>query len=184
MFDSIDSEGVISENDRGIFFIEHGILKVEKDPSQSLTRNSRSFGTLHSIGSMKARSPSKAQLHHHIKKKKSRPRHTHTFRLARIGPGWVVGSIEAFTGLKNPGVHIAVTDCRLHHLPYEALLQIEGDDPVLALKLLKLLAHLLARRQDITIEQMSTHHSIMTNQPLKKPVKRSTMAAISVASFG
>ena len=182
MFDSPEVEGAVGEDDRGLIFIEHGILKVEKDPTQSLMRNSRSFGTLHSIGSMKARSPSKAQLLSY-EKKKSTHRRTHTFRLARIGPGWIVGSTEAFTGLKNPGIHIAVTDCCLHHLPYEALQQIEKDDPILALKLLKLLAHLLARRQDIAIEQMGTHHSIMTNQPLKKPIKRSTMAAINKASF-
>lgn len=132
---------------------------------------------------MKARSPSKALLHVDLKRQRAKTKHTQTFRLAKIGPGWVVGSIEAFTGLKNPGIHVAVTDCRLHHLSYDILQVIEKEDPALALKLLKLLAYLLGRQQDITIEQMSSHYSVLTSQPLKKPIKRVTMGAINRATL-
>jgi hypothetical protein len=29
------------------------------------------------------------------------------FRLARVGPGWVLGSIEAVSGMQHPGSHVA-----------------------------------------------------------------------------
>lgn len=179
-----DYDGVVGKDDRGIFFIEHGILKIQKDSNSSLTRNSH--GALRSLSSLKARSPSRANSYAKLKQRKKNitlaQRDTHTFRLARIGPGWIVGSIEAFTGMKNPGIHIAVTKCRLHHLPYTKLQEIEENEPVMALKVLKLLALLLARRQDITVEQMSTLHVIMTSRALSKPVKRTTMGAIKRAN--
>jgi len=179
-----DIDGVVDEEERGIFFIEHGILKIQKDTNSSLTRNSH--GALRSLSSLKARSPSRAGSYKKLKQRKRNitlaQRDTHTFRLARIGPGWIVGSIEAFTGMKNPGVHIAVTKCRLHHLPYTKLQEIEEREPIIALKLVKLLALLLARRQDITVEQMSTLHNIMASRALTKPVKRTTMGAIKRAN--
>jgi hypothetical protein len=36
---------------------------------------------------------------------------SHHFRIARIGPGWVVGTIEGASGVQNPGYHVAGTLC-------------------------------------------------------------------------
>lgn len=33
----------------------------------------------------------------------------HHFRVARIGPGWVLGSLEGASGLQNTGYHVAGT---------------------------------------------------------------------------
>ena len=34
-------------------------------------------------------------------------RDMHNFRLARIGPGWVVGDMEGSASLRNPGLYVA-----------------------------------------------------------------------------
>lgn len=83
------------------------------------------------------------------------------FRLARIGPGFVVGGVEMSTGLQNPGIHLAITKCRLHHLPYSKMAEIENSEPLLMLYLYKLLAHLVAYREQQAIEQLSTMYSIV-----------------------
>ena len=86
-----------------------------------------------------------------------------SFRLARIGPGWVAGTLEAVSGLRRQGEYIAVTHCRLHHLPYSKVEMIEKENPRLVLDLYKLLSYLMARRQEGTIGQLATLHSIMTS---------------------
>jgi hypothetical protein len=87
------------------------------------------------------------------------------FRLARIGPGFVVGGVEMSTGLQDPGIHLAITKCRLHHLPYSKMAEIEQSEPLLMLYLYKLLAHLVAYREQQAIEQLSTMYSIVGSAP-------------------
>jgi hypothetical protein len=55
--------------------------------------------------------------------------------------------------------------------------EIEEEDPILTLRVYKLLAHLMARRQEVTVEQLATLHSIMTAQPLKNPTRRASQLA-------
>ena len=85
-----------------------------------------------------------------------------TFRLARIGPGSIAGTLEAVSGRQRPGHHVAVTHCRLHHLPFAKIVEVEKTDPALVLHLYKMLAYMMARRQEATIGQLATLHSIMT----------------------
>ena len=187
---------VTDEEERGLFFIEHGLMKVVRDPSYTMTRGSnaslrRKVGPnfvnqrLHnegSISNLKARTATagrecallKATAGNHT-------RTSHNFRLARIGPGWVVGIIEGLAGLRNPGIHIAVTPCRLHYLSHKSLEEIEQQKPALALCLYKLISRLMARRQEMTIEQLATLHSIMTSPAPTKPISRITMGAINNA---
>eukprot|EP00578_Thalassiosira_sp_NH16_P005198 CAMPEP_0181137492 /NCGR_PEP_ID=MMETSP1071-20121207/33735_1 /TAXON_ID=35127 /ORGANISM="Thalassiosira sp., Strain NH16" /LENGTH=102 /DNA_ID=CAMNT_0023224251 /DNA_START=257 /DNA_END=562 /DNA_ORIENTATION=+ len=86
----------------------------------------------------------------------------HIFRLARIGPGWVIGSISDIMGQDIPGTYTALTPCRVHHLPFESIEDLEVENPVLVLHLYKLLSHLAARRQEMTIGQLATLRSIMS----------------------
>jgi hypothetical protein len=69
--------------------------------------------------------------------------------------------MEAVSGNRPTGNHVAVTHCRLHHLPFSKLGEVERKNPALVLHLYKLLAHLMARRQEATIGQLATLHSIM-----------------------
>lgn len=87
--------------------------KIERDSSVTLTRGSLagslpsglSFDSDSSIGHVKARSSSRraAEL-----KAAGQERATH-FRVARIGPGWVLGSMEGASGHQNTGNHVAGT---------------------------------------------------------------------------
>jgi len=182
---------------RGLFFIETGLMKVERDPSYTMTRGSKAslrrkigpgfasqrvLGEGRSISQLNARAPTIGREAALLKSTTGyRARTSHTFRLARIGPGWVVGAIEGASGLKNPGMYIAVTDCRLHYLPFARIQMLEKTDPLLVLRLFKMMAHIMSRRQELTIEQLSTLHSIMTSPASTKPVSRLTMGAIQSA---
>jgi len=194
LFDDFGSG--VSSDDRGLFFIETGIMKVERDPSFSISRGSGAslrrnvkqnlaprLGVYGSLGHLHARSRSVANMDTLLKGMSSRNMRLgkSKFRLARIGPGFVVGVIEASTGLRNIGVHVAVTDCRLYHLSYDKMREIEDTDPGLILNLYKLLAHLSARREEIAIEQLSTLHTIMTSDPVATPLNRKTLGAIQHA---
>lgn len=182
---------------RGLFFIETGFMKVERDPTYTMTRGSKASlrrkmppgfacqrvaGKGGSISQLNARAATIATEAALLKSTTGyRARTSHTFRLARIGPGWVVGAIEGASGLKNPGMHVAVTDCRLHHLPFACVQDLEKTNPLLVLRLFKMMSHIMSRRQELTIEQLATLHSIMTSPASAKPVSRLTMGAIQSA---
>ena len=185
------------EEDRGVFFIESGYMKVERDPTYTMTRGSKASlrrkigpgiacqrvaGEGGSISHLNARSATIGREAAILKATTGfRSRTSHTFRLARIGPGWVVGAIEGASGLRNPGVHVAVTGCRLHHLPFSSAQELERTNPLLVLRLFKMMSHIMSRRQEMTIEQLATLHSIMTSPASTKPVSRLTMGAIQSA---
>lgn len=136
-----------------------------------------------SIGQFKARTPTIGKKTSYLKSHRNRTRKSHTFRLARIGPGWVIGGLESCAGLRNPGIYTAVSDCRLHHLPNSVVENIEREDPALVLNLFKMLSHLMARRQDVTIEQLATLHAIISSPPVKKPISRVTQGALEKAAI-
>lgn len=53
----------------------------------------------------------------------------------------------------------------------------ETNHPALVVTLYKMLSHLMARRQEITIEQLATFHSIMSSPAHSKPVSRAAIMA-------
>eukprot|EP00980_Cylindrotheca_fusiformis_P023039 scaffold10069_cov69-Cylindrotheca_fusiformis.AAC.8 len=186
--------GVVTEEERGLFFIESGMLKISRDSTLSLTFNrTRSFGPMgSSIGGGSGGGSSGTLGHQHArigslarKAAEMGQRGTDNLRLARIGPGWVIGTVEIASGTRPPGVVTAVTNCSLHHLPFSRLREIEETDPILVLQLYKMLSHLMARREGITTEHLSTLHTIMSSHAHSKPYgTRSTMGSISKGSQG
>ena len=108
---------------------------------------------------------------------------SHTIRLARIGPGFVVGSLEACLSSFNyrHGIHTAVTPCRLHLLSHEAIRDIEQENPSLAIALYKMMSWISAKRQASTIDQLGTLQAIMESLAPSKPVDRVTMGVIREA---
>ena len=200
--------GKVQDYERGLFFIESGMLRIEKDADQTLTRGqstltrSRSYGTLNNLH---ARSGTLGRQRAAFKASTREPMMTRTFRLARIGPGWYVrmmpprlssaverqctnrnafashrvcGMIESASGVRNEGVYSAVTHCKLHHLTFQKLEEIEKEHPRLVLALYKMLSHLMTRRQEITIEQLATFHSIMSAPAHSKPISRAALMAL------
>jgi CRP-like cAMP-binding protein len=69
-------------------------------------------------------------------------------------------------------IFCTVTHCCLHYISYKKIEEIEANDPKLVLKLHKVLSYLMAKRQEITIGQLATLHSIMSSPAQKKPVGR------------
>ncbi|CAB9505434.1 solute carrier family 26 [Seminavis robusta] len=172
--------GRIEDSERGLVFVESGQLRIEKDANETLTRGhsittrNRSFGTFNNLH---ARSGTLGRQRAALKASTREPM-TRTFRLARIGPGWVVGNVERASGLKHGGVCSAVTYCQLHHLSFQKLEMLERENPRLILALYKMLSHLMVRRQEITIEQLATFHSIMSAPAHSKPLSRTAMMAL------
>lgn len=156
--------GFIDDIERGLFFIESGVMKVEHSTVATVNRGTirGSSGSIGVLGPRIGPSPL-------LDSDKENPQ---TFRLARIGPGWVAGTLEYVSGIRVGGDHIAITDCRLHHLPYSQLQEIEKANPSLVLSLYKLLSFLMARRQEATIGQLATLHSIMTSPAKSHSLRR------------
>jgi hypothetical protein len=75
---------------------------------------------------------------------------------------------------------VAVTHCRLHYISYEKVEEIEAVNPLLVLKLYKLLSHLMTKRQEITISQLGTLHAIMGSPARKKPISRN-VSSLSIS---
>lgn len=196
--------------DHGLFFIEHGILKVERDVDATLTRKGNgdtlsrnatnhwaSLNHVNARGSEMAEQIAKA-------KANSQAWHQPKFRVARIGPGWVIGAGEILSQTILEGVRIAgkyflicyqtccaliqcfwsheslskVSKCELHHISFDTIKEIEKTDPVLILNLYKLLSCLMAKRQSVTINQLATLHSIMSSPAQKLPTGRSSVSLL------
>jgi hypothetical protein len=77
------------------------------DSSVTLTRGSAhgSFEGCSSLKQKKFRDVSISRLSSVLGGEKA----SHHFRIARIGPGWVVGTVEGVSGIHNPGYHVAGT---------------------------------------------------------------------------
>ena len=172
--------------ERGLFFIEHGIVKVERDADASLTRNTngdtfsrtmtqQSWGSLNHLKCTDvARAIADMKKNGYWEQK--------SFRVARVGPGWIIGTLEAISNTVNPGVNVAVSRCELHFISFEKLKEVEETDPLLVLSLYKLLSTLMAKRQSLTINQLATLHSIMSSSAQMPPLGRHNLSTHLAAS--
>lgn len=159
--EALYGDGKTKAIERGLFFIEAGVLKLERGTGDTVTRRGSDYMTSSSSiggkgdtltrmkGCALAVDP-KAALQ------------SESFRLARLGVGWVAGTMELFH-MELPGTQIALDNCKLHHLPFSKIQDAESEDPGLVLKLYKLLSYLMAQRQEATIGQLATLHSIMSS---------------------
>ncbi|KAG7357645.1 STAS domain containing protein [Nitzschia inconspicua] len=175
--------------ERGLFFIESGVLKVEHSTDETYRR-----GTQGSMRTTTTPSSSSSSLGRFIGSNSNTITKIQqlsleenplssvaggpTFRLARIGVGWVAGTMEFFH-MKRPGNQVAVDHCKLHHLPFSKIQDVETNNPHLALTLYKLLSYLMARRQEATIGQLATLHSIMTSPPRWRSLRRDSSSKLS-----
>lgn len=168
----------------GLYFVEIGLMRVQSSASTvggyASTTNTVSNShfakapgydfALPSIGHLNARSSNLGERAAEWKASQrgdqhNRPEHSEqTFRLARIGQGWILGSIEMAThGMKRPGTHVASSDCRLHFLSADAIHRAETEKPIAVMHLYKLLAFLATKRQEVTIEQLGQFVHILNS---------------------
>jgi hypothetical protein len=178
----LDAGDILDRQD-GLYFVETGLMRVQHSsnyttmglyaaPAIPFADSTITLGHLNARTSSIGREMSL--------RKERKDQKEQSFRLARFGAGWIIGSIEASAGLRKPGEHIAskslmllvrysvsrfilshpafvcylVSDVRLHHLPYSAIQQVETTNPTLTMHLYKLLSHLSAKRQEMTIRQL------------------------------
>ena len=101
--------GPIADSEKGLFFIEYGIIKIERDSSATMTRGSqnpldiRSFSGSNanaSLTRMKARKLSAQSIK---QASLAISRNNSTLRLARVGTGWVIGGLELVSGSHSEG---------------------------------------------------------------------------------
>ena len=157
--------------DHGLFFVETGLIRVQRTKvnTESGTKTPAFiYQDGGSIGHLNARSQSIGRETTVWKKTKQQTQHTEQcFRLARIGQGWIIGGIEATNGMQKPGIHVAISACRLHHLPRTAIEAAERNSPHLAMNLYKALSHLATKRQEMTIDHLGQHLKIL-NSPVPR----------------
>ena len=150
--------------------------KIERNAGETLTRGS--FGSMNTGERFSGNTLNKMQsLYSALMTGQGADSQGQTFRLARISQGWVTGTLEAVSGIRRQGDHVALTLCRLWHLPFSKLEEIESKNPRLILSLYKLLSYLMARRQEATIGQLATLHSIMSSPPYTRPLTASSGSA-------
>lgn len=89
----------------------------------------------------------------------------------------VIGTYEIAAGHPPRGVYKATTNVTMYHIPFSTLTQMEEENPAIVLRLYKVLAHVMARKEDSTIDQLSTMHNILSSPAHSKPMSRSAMRA-------
>ncbi len=179
----------LSPFQRGLFFIEYGAIKVERDPNISIShshslRKRRSIDELnsrHTISGMKARSTRTGYASNSLKRMNSSSKRNMSFRLARVGPGWILGCREVASGLHDPAMYVAVTKARLYFLSKEEIARLEAGNPHLAVILHRTIAHIMAKDFDNIQEQMAQYHTIHSSRSSGGPVRRETMGNINAA---
>lgn len=182
--------GEILNHQGGLYFIEHGMMKVERDSDTvsvrgSLRRrygvgNRSTMGSVLSLSRLNCRTPTIGKEYYLLKSAGGRAvRDRNTIRIATLKPGFVIGDLGGVVSNDlDSGDYVAVTPCRLWHLSQGDINRLEYENPRLILELFKIMAVLSAQRQEVTIDQLSTLHQIMTSLAPTKPPDRLTMAAI------
>lgn len=111
----------VNQTHHGLYFIEYGQLRIEHSADYTTTAaNQNTFPSPRqvnalasslnqdSIGHLNARSGTLGREAALFKRKAKGPTEMteQSFRLARIGPGWVVGMIEECSGMRRSGVYV------------------------------------------------------------------------------
>lgn len=98
-------------------------------------------------------------------------------RITTSGPGWVIGTHEFATGQHPLNKFKAITKVKMHHIRFSDLTRIEKENPALVLRLYKMLAHVMARKEEDTVAHLFTLHNIVSSSAHTKPIPRLPMAA-------
>jgi len=162
----------------GLYFVETGLMQISTlSPTQSAL-NTASVSTLpnnvstalmnrsstESIGHLNAREGElDPQASSGAARQRLRATMEHSSRLAKIGQGWIIGCVETAERVRMAGIHVAISDCRLHHVSHSSILEIESTNPALAMNLYKLLSLLATKRQESTIYQLEQFMKVMKN---------------------
>jgi len=102
---------------------------------------------------------------------------SNNMRIATFGPGWVIGTHEFATGQHSLLKFKARTKIKMHHIPFKVLQQIEKENPIIILKLYKILTHVMARKEEDIVAHLSTLHGILSSTAVhSNTITRSSVA--------
>jgi len=183
------SSAMESTRQRGLFFIEEGTIRVERNPNQTTRAGNFLEINQGSISGLEPRGDEMAAKNAAAKKavekrepaRRNLEKDSFTFRLARLGPGWVLGATELCCGMRNPGVHVSVGCSKLYFLDYDVIKEIERKDPTLGLYIYKLVSYLQSKSNEREIEQLTMMKSILKTQAGEKPQTRKQRGSIKWA---
>jgi len=118
--------------DGGLYFIEHGFITVQREPSQEI------------------------QGPYCLRNKEVLPKLV-SFRIATISTGFCIGCVEFCSGgRRSLGVYRADTYCRVHFLPFSTIQMLESRKPNVILCLHKLMGCMISNAFDHVSDQL--HH--------------------------
>eukprot|EP00539_Tryblionella_compressa_P008608 CAMPEP_0178766332 /NCGR_PEP_ID=MMETSP0744-20121128/18999_1 /TAXON_ID=913974 /ORGANISM="Nitzschia punctata, Strain CCMP561" /LENGTH=357 /DNA_ID=CAMNT_0020422029 /DNA_START=22 /DNA_END=1095 /DNA_ORIENTATION=- len=189
LFEKDGRGGIVGEKDHGLFFIERGMVRVDKDNSDmTLTRTRSYMGTSammklandNTLKGQHARLGTIARRSALAKRLAGGGQTNPSYRSARMGPGWVIGIYEFASGQPPIGVFRAITPSRLHYIPFSTIHELEETHPILAIRLYKLVSHMMVRKENNTVSQLTTLHNILSSPAHSKPFPRSTAALRSI----
>jgi CRP-like cAMP-binding protein len=175
----LDANDILErEEGQGLYFVETGTLCIQPTSNLSTLRMSSpmsvvggaaAFDPSLSLGAMHARPAPHLALQTPYALESRYRDGEQCFRLARLGQGSIIGTVEATSGLRGPCEYAAASSssCRLHHLPPEAIRRAERDNPTLAMNLYKTLSHVATKREEQTIRQLG-----QLNRILRSPTPR------------
>ena len=172
---------------RGLFFVECGVIRVERDPNATMNSHGSSLkrrfaavagGTMSGVN---ARSIGMARRAGGAKVDRRRKKQVTQFRCASRGPGTILGGREVSSGMRASGVYTSVVESRLYFLSVEEIEKIERDDPRLALALCKTLASGLASSLDTSYEQGQQYYDVMNARDVVVPKSRRVRGAVQAA---
>ena len=174
---------------RGLFFIEHGQVRVEKDPdastshAASLKRRMNNLLNESSLTRINARTRRLGRVQEGMKRlmKKGGLKAGTTFRLATRGAGNIIGTREVATGMKAAGNYYAVTESRLFFLPLGEIQKLEARDPKVALAISQTVSNALASALDLSYERTNQYFEVLTSKDVVKPKSRKVMARVNAA---
>ena len=157
----------------GLFFIEYGLIQADRDPQHSIKSNSvirrQLNSSTNSISALDARSLNLGQSAYKHKLETEQKKSL-TFRLARLGPGFVVGCAGYASGLTLAGSYTAVTDARVFYLSKTDIDRVKDENVEAALVLYQTLARNMGRNLDSCIDQLDNYVSIIAGSSGRVPL--------------
>jgi len=126
---------VVDMKKDSLFFIESGSIRIDRDTEQSLT-------------------PKTQEIDEKIQRMQQRIQNR-TFRLTRLGPGWILGAHELLSGFRSIGLYRAETETVVHYMPFSSIKVIEKQNPALGFELHYLLGKVITESSDRDKEQLS-----------------------------
>jgi hypothetical protein len=182
---------IADDGPRGLFFVEYGLIRVERDPNSTMMRNTstlrRRFESLEidkssaTLLNRKNEELNKIAANVRRRKLNEAPRSTMTFSYFSRGPGTLLGGREIASDMKATGEYIAVVPSKLYFLNMARIEELDESNPKLALALHKAISSGLAASLEASYVQTNQYYDVMNSRDVVKPKSRKIAAKVRAA---